>query len=129
MKTTLIASAIAVFAAISSLAAEVDCSDETNFPNIEKQELTQLIEKKAVTVVDVNGEDSFKKARIPTAVHYGTVKKDFASVLPKDKSALIVAYCGGPKCTAWEKAAEDACKMGYTNIRHFKGGISGWTKS
>jgi rhodanese-related sulfurtransferase len=41
---------------------------------------------------------------------------------------MIVAYCGGPACTAWKKAAQDACKLGYTNIKHFKEGISGWKK-
>ena len=47
-------------------------------------------------------------------------------MLPADKNALIVAYCGGPKCGAWKKAAKAAAALGYTNIKHFSGGISGW---
>jgi rhodanese-related sulfurtransferase len=47
-------------------------------------------------------------------------------VLPKDKNALVVAYCGGPKCKAYEAAAKAAEKLGYTNIKHLTAGISGW---
>jgi len=31
-------------------------------------------------------------------------------------------------CNAWQKAATAACEMGYTNIRHFSPGITGWNK-
>ena len=55
-------------------------------------------------------------------------KGQLGKVLPKDKSAPIVAYCGGKMCTAWHKAAKAACEMGYTNIRHFSAGITGWNK-
>jgi rhodanese-related sulfurtransferase len=47
-------------------------------------------------------------------------------VLPADKAALVVAYCGSPKCGAYKKAANAAVQLGYTNVKHFSGGISGW---
>jgi len=110
---------------------KVNCKDEKNYPLIEKSELTSLVNQKktdpnAVFVVDVNSKDSFEKTKIPTAINFGIEGKNFTSKLPADKNSLIVAYCGGPKCTAWKKAAEVACNQGYKNIKHFKGGITGW---
>jgi rhodanese-related sulfurtransferase len=113
--------------ALSAFAA-TDCTSETNYPLITKTELQTVVQAKNATIIDVNSADSFKTAHVPGAIHFESHEKDFATVLPTDHNAMIVAYCGGPQCTAWKKAAEQACKMGYTNIHHFKDGISGWTK-
>lgn len=107
---------------------KIDCKDEANYPEISYSELKDVVAKKGATVFDVNSKDSFAKIHVPTAMHFGTVEGKFASKLPKDKNALVIAYCGGPQCTAWKKAAERACSMGYTNVKHFKDGISGWEK-
>lgn len=66
------------------------------FPDISIKDLRAAIETKKVTVVDVNGTTSWRKARIPTAIDFATHKNDLAKVLPKDKSAMIVAYCSSP---------------------------------
>ncbi|MGE0614379.1 MAG: rhodanese-like domain-containing protein [Bacteriovoracia bacterium] len=108
--------------------ANTDCSDASNFGEVTKAELTQMVEKKSAFIVDVNSADSYKKNHVPGAIHFAANEKNFSKMLPADKGTMIVAYCGGPACTAWERAATAACKEGYTNIRHFKGGISGWTK-
>lgn len=50
-------------------------------------------------------------------------------MLPKDKDALIVAYCGGPRCGAYASAAKAAEKLGYTNVKHLTAGISGWQEA
>jgi rhodanese-related sulfurtransferase len=52
-----------------------------------------------------------------------------ASVLPKDKHALIVAYCGNPRCPAYRAAATAAKKLGYKNIKHLTAGIQGWKEA
>lgn len=109
-----------------SLANEKACNDFSQFRDVQKSEMTQIIKAQSATIVDVNSEDSFKEARIPGAIHYATNKKNFAKMLPEDKSTMIVAYCGGKSCTAWQKAAQAACEMGYKNIRHFSEGIKGW---
>ncbi len=105
-----------------------DCADANRFGEVSRDELVRLLEKKAVFVVDVNSSKSFRKERIPTAIHYLTHKGKLKKLFPTDKSALIVAYCGGPSCSAWKWAAKKACELGYTNVKHFKGGISGWTQ-
>ena len=120
--------ALSLFSSISFAATDkkVNCKDEKNYPLIEKSELTTLLDQKAVFVIDVNNKESFEKTHVPTAINFGMEKANFAKKLPADKNSLIVAYCGGPKCEAWKKAAMEACNNGYTNIKHYKGGISGW---
>jgi rhodanese-related sulfurtransferase len=106
--------------------ASKNCSDDSLYPQISLEELKKATAEKTATIIDVNSEESFKEKHVTGAIHYGSVKSDFAKTLPAKKDQLIVAYCGGPKCTAWKKAAHEACKLGYTNIKHFKDGIKGW---
>ena len=55
--------------------------------------------------------------------------KNLAKLLPKDKNTLVVAYCGGPGCSAYKRGAAAAEKLGYKNIKHLSAGISGWKKA
>ncbi len=124
----LTAIALLVFATQASAAEKkADCNNEQNYPTISKTELKTVAESKKAFIVDVNSKESFETAHVPGAIHFGTQEKEFAKLLPADKSALIVAYCGSTQCTAWQKAAKEACKLGYTNVKHFKEGIKGWT--
>jgi rhodanese-related sulfurtransferase len=120
MKKFLALAAAAVFT-ISAYAGE--------FQDISITELKAKIAAKQVTVIDVNGADSYKKGHIPGAIDFSAKKGDLASVLPKDKDALIVAYCGGPKCNAYKQAATAAEKLGYKNVKHLSAGISGWNQA
>jgi len=97
-----------------------------SFPDITVAQLKSAIAAKQVTLLDVNGTESWKAGHIPGAVDYKTSQAKLATVLPKDKGALIVAYCGGPKCNAYAAAAKAAKDLGYTNVKHLSAGISGW---
>lgn len=67
------------------------------FADLTVKELQAALTKGKVTVIDVNGLSRYQAGHVPGAVHYGSLKKKgLAKVLPEDKSALIVAYCGGP---------------------------------
>lgn len=96
------------------------------YPDISINELKSAMASKKVTLLDANGSDSFKRGHIPGAIDFGASKDKLAQVLPKDKTALVVAYCGGPKCQAYQSAAKAAEKLGYTNVKHLVAGISGW---
>lgn len=108
----------ALFLAVSAKAGE--------YPDISIDELKAAIASGKVTVVDVNGSDSWKRGHIPGALDFDQAKDSFAKSLPKDKKALVVAYCGGPKCKAYQAAAKAAQKLGYKNVKHLSAGISGW---
>lgn len=96
------------------------------YPDIAIGDLKKAIEEKKVTVIDVNGAKSYEKGHIPGAIDWSTAKADPAKALPADKDALIVAYCGGPTCSAYKSAAAAAEKLGYKNVKHLSAGISGW---
>ena len=96
------------------------------FEDISIADLKKAIADKKVVVIDVNGSDSFKAGHVPSAVDFAAKKGDIASVLPADKGALVVAYCGGPSCNAYKQAANKAAALGYTNVKHLSAGISGW---
>ena len=59
-------------------------------------------------------------------MNFAAIEDKLAASLPADKSTLIVAYCGNPKCPAYLRAAKAAKKLGYTNVKHMAEGISGW---
>jgi rhodanese-related sulfurtransferase len=111
----------------AALAAAAVCAGE--YPDIKIPELKSAIAAKKVTLLDANGTESWQKGHIPGAIDFEANKGKLASLLPKDKSALVVAYCGGPKCGAYQAAAKAAEKLGYTNIRRLTAGISGWQEA
>ena len=108
----------AAFVSVTAYAGE--------FADISIADLKKAIEEKKVTVIDVNGSSSYKAGHVPGAIDFSANKADLASKLPADKNALIVAYCGGPSCSAYKSAANAAEKLGYKNIKHLSAGISGW---
>jgi rhodanese-related sulfurtransferase len=122
MKTT------ATIIACLALATSVFAS-ESKFADIPHPDLVAAVASHSVTLLDANGADSYKSGHIPGAIDYWSDKDRLASLLPADKNSLIVAYCYNPQCPAFAQAAEAAEKLGYTNIRHYRPGITGWIKS
>ena len=96
------------------------------FPDITIPELKAAMTSQKLVLLDANGPDSFQAGHIPGAIDFSAQKDKLASILPADKNALIVAYCGNPQCPAYLQAAEAAKKLGYTNIKHLRVGIAGW---
>lgn len=97
-----------------------------DFADITHAELLAVIKAKSAVIFDVNGTDSYKAGHIPGAIDFETNEKTIAKALPADKNALVIAYCGSPQCPAWKDAAKAASALGYTNVKHYSGGISGW---
>jgi len=100
-----------------------------SFPDISLADLKTAIAEKKVTLIDVNGSASYASGHIPGAIDFASQSKDLASLLPADKGALVVAYCGNEHCGAYARGAEAAQKLGYTNVQHFKPGIAGWKEA
>jgi rhodanese-related sulfurtransferase len=115
----------ACFALVSAVFA-AEAAAPAKIADISLADLKTAIAAGKVTLIDVNGSASYAAGHIPGAIDFAVNKDKLASVLPADKSALVVAYCGSPKCGAYKKAANAAVKLGYTNVKHFSGGISGW---
>ena len=118
-----------VLATLCALALSAVSLHAGDYPDISIAELKKAIASKKVIVIDVNGSDSYKAGHVPTALNYADIQGSLASALPKDKDALVVAYCGGPACHAYTKAADAAAKLGYSNVKHLSAGISGWLQA
>ncbi len=78
---------------------------------------------------DARPAKRFGGGHIPTAVTAFPKDKNFLSLLPEDKNALVVFFCGGPTCPYTSKAVEKAQKAGYTNLKGFQAGMPGWKKA
>jgi rhodanese-related sulfurtransferase len=98
----------------------------SEFPDISVKDVNKLAASKSAVIIDVNGDESFKAGHVPGALNFAAIENNLAAKLPKQKDALIIAYCGNPKCGAYLRAAKAAEKLGYTNIKHMSAGISGW---
>ena len=99
------------------------------FPDISIDELKTAIAAKKVTVFDVNGTESYKAGHVPGAIDFVAHEAELPKLLPANKGALVVAYCGGPSCNAYAQAAKAAKALGYTNVKHLSAGISGWKEA
>jgi rhodanese-related sulfurtransferase len=107
----------------------IPCVAAEKYPDIPLDELKRAINERKVTLVDVNGTDSFRAGHIPGAIDFIAREQEFTKLLPKDKSALIVAYCSNEDCGSYREAADLARQLGYTNVKHFSAGIIGWKKA
>lgn len=121
MKKLLCFLAVTALFGIRAFAAE--------YPDVTIPEVKKAISEGKATIIDVNGSASYSKGHVPGAIDYAAVGKDLASKLPSDKNALIIAYCGGPSCNAYTRAANAAKALGYTNVKHMSAGISGWLQA
>jgi len=84
-------------------------------------EAKQLLkEGKFDAVVDVRTDAEWNMGRFPLAIHIPTAKlsQDLPQRIP-DKTSRILFYCN--TSTRARMAAEEAQKMGYTNIRYLVG--------
>src|SRR5687767_3340503 len=106
-----------------------DAKKKDKVEDVSIKDLKKAIEEKKVTVIDVNGTESYAEGHIPTAIDFEAKKDKLKEVLPKEKDALIVAYCGGPQCGAYKSAVKAATALGYTNVKHMSAGIAGWKKA
>src|SRR5687768_11080337 len=76
MKKLFLLLCLAVGVVVSALAAS------GKFAAISHEELQAAIASKSVTVLDANGTDSFKEARIPGAIDFEGNEKKLANLLP-----------------------------------------------
>lgn len=72
----------------------------------------------------------FVKGHIPGSISMPTSQfSKMKGLLPADKTALVVFYCGGLKCALSHKAAFKAQKLDYNNVKVFAKGYPNWKKA
>lgn len=97
--------------------------------DIAHDQMVQIVAAQSAVIIDANGTASYTRGHIPGAIDFQANHQDLAAVLPADKNTQIIAYCGGPRCSAHAAATRAATQLGYTNVAHYSQGIAGWVTS
>lgn len=86
-----------------------------------------LDEGKPVFIGDARPANIYNNGHIPTAFPTPANKlADNLHWLPKDKSSLIVFYCGGVTCPLSPAALKVAAENGYSNVKAYVTGFPAW---
>lgn len=89
----------------------------------------KIPQRKDVVIVDSRPLKKYDKGHIVPAIGIPQRKlADMKHLLPEDKSALVIFYCGGVKCPLSHKSAFQAEKFGYTNLAVYAAGYPDWIK-
>jgi rhodanese-related sulfurtransferase len=83
-----------------------------------------------MTVIDARTPKYDDHRRIPGAVSLtpDASEHDIRAALP-DTAALVVTYCGGPKCPLSRQLGERLRGLGYENVLEYLDGLEGWTEA
>jgi len=95
---------------------------------IDTGNLKELLERDAeVPVYDARSPEEYQEVHIKEAQNLPQKQfEKFSSLLPQDKSRLIVFYCNGVKCGKSKKAAKKALALGYLNVLVYAQGMPVW---
>jgi rhodanese-related sulfurtransferase/transglutaminase-like putative cysteine protease len=84
-------------------------------------------ESEDLAVVDARNPEEYQEVHIKGAISVPQKKfKQYAHLLPEEKSARIIFYCNGVKCGKSRKAAKEALKTGYKRIFVYAEGMPVW---
>lgn len=132
--------AISLFATLSSAPAALSAEAKTETPDWFFHDIVKVdFVKQHITVpmpedVMIIDARPFKpkhiKGHIPMSVSMPNTKFDkMTDILPENKDALLIFYCGGLKCKLSHKSARKAEALGYTNVKVFADGHPAWIKA
>lgn len=96
------------------------------FQTINMAEVSRIMKRPGVALLDVNVREVWEKHHLPGAVHIDS--PDIARFLPADKGATLIFYCAGPLCEASGMAANESVMLGYRHVYVMTEGIFGWMK-
>ncbi|MDQ4149346.1 MAG: ThiF family adenylyltransferase [Actinomycetota bacterium] len=93
--------------------------------SLDPETAARLAEGGEATLVDVREGDEWRKGHAPGAVWASRswLEMQAESKLP-DKEAPLILYCAGGNRSAL--ATRTLQEMGYSNVRHIRGGFSAW---
>ncbi len=97
---------------------------------ISREELARRLRDPALAVMDVLAPETYAAKHIPGASNLPLAEVGTrARELFPDRHAEIAVYCAGFTCPASEQAVRLLHDLGYTNLRHYSGGIADWEES
>lgn len=95
---------------------------------IDTEGLKSLLDRKVeFALFDARNPEEYQEVHIKGARSLPVkMFAQYAHLLPKDKSALVIFYCNGVKCGKSKKAAKKAIAMGYKKVLVYAQGIPVW---
>lgn len=94
-------------------------------PSVSKEDVLRLISEKSATVIDILGDESYRKAHIRGAISVplDVLENEYWKKIPK--SEKIIVYCKSYSCNASRNAALFLRSKGIEAYA-YEGGISEW---
>ena len=99
-----------------------------NYASVSADYVAKKIESNEITLIDARPyKPKYVKGHIPTAISIPDSQfSKMTDMLPQDKEAPLVFYCGGHACKLSHKSAKKAIELGYTKVKVFSAGYPGW---
>lgn len=95
---------------------------------IDREQLKQMMDRDAVTLVEVLDENQFNKFHLPGALNVpvsGDFDSDIQDVVP-DRHEPVAVYCQDTACDASPRAAKRMTALGYERVYDYEAGKMDW---
>jgi rhodanese-related sulfurtransferase len=103
---------------------ETEAPKPSDVPTVTREELRDLLARRdGFDLLMAGSNFSFAAKHIPGSRHFSTPAQLFASV-PQDRP--LVVYCSNIDCNASHSLIKKLVEHGYTNVRHYPGGLLDW---
>ncbi|GAA4878500.1 rhodanese-like domain-containing protein [Ferrimonas pelagia] len=98
----------------------------SKFTTVDHQAATLLINKEDAKILDVRGEDEFKKGHIVDALNVplSQIKNNQLATVEKHKNSPIIVVCNAGISSS--QAANTLVKAGFDKVYNLKGGMTDW---
>lgn len=109
-----------------------------NYFGVTETYVEELIMETSVTkednppfmIIDARTYTGYFEAHIPGAIFMDDNEySKYQSIIPRDKAANIIIYCGGFFCHKSHHLAEMLANEGYSNVKVLAGGMPAWKKA
>lgn len=98
---------------------------------IDREQLKQMMDQNAVTVVEVLDRPQFDKFHLPGAINV-PLSGDFETEIQKavpSKTEPVAVYCYDDDCNASPKAARKMEELGYQRVYDYEAGKVDWKEA
>ena len=103
-----------------------------NTPWVSSQHIKMVLNdpKRIAMIIDARPGIKYNVGTVPGAMSIPFQQFDaLKGLLPADKTAQIIYFCGGFKCNLSHKSAKAARELGYKNVVTFAAGWPAWKKA
>jgi rhodanese-related sulfurtransferase len=97
---------------------------------IARDQLITLLDAGQATLVEALPRPAYDAGHIPGAVNApGELTPRLAASLAPDRTGIVVVYCTGPACVRSRVTAAAFTRLGYSDVRVYRGGKLDWIQA